>query len=258
MNTFSICRRWRSRLRGSLIVLACGSLWLCLNAHGQTLDEGNRAFATGHFPQSTAAFQAVLTQKGYSAPVLFDLGNSYARQSKLAEAILAYKRAFWLSPGDQDTAANLALAEQQAGLPATKTSWPEKIAHVLSANAWAWLVTASLTVLCAAVFAAAKFPERRASFRLIGIAAAVCLVAAIGAIILWSAQLHEAVVMDPNASALISPFPGAQAAFAPPPGETVAVRKSYGDFFLVQDAAGHAGWIAQSQVALTIPPPTTH
>ena len=76
----------------------------------------------------------MLAEKGYSAPVLFDLGNSYFKEGDFPQAILAYKRAQWLSPGDPDIAANLHLAEQQVGLSEPETSWTERMIHVFSAG----------------------------------------------------------------------------------------------------------------------------
>ena len=110
--------------------------------------------------------QAVLAQNGYSAPVLFDLGNSYYREGNLPQAILAYQRAQWLAPNDPDIAANLRLAQQQAGLTFAETHWYEKLGQALSASGWAWIACGGWTLLCASLLLRVVLPQRRTFFSL--------------------------------------------------------------------------------------------
>jgi tetratricopeptide (TPR) repeat protein len=237
----------------SLPVLAVAVLFLAGHAQAEFLDDTNRAFAEGHYHASTLGFQAVLAQEGYSAPVLFDLGNSYYREGNFAQAILVYKQAQWLSPNDPDIAANLLLAQKQAGVPTTEPSRYEKISRVLSASGWAWVGSGAWTLLCASLLARTIRPRRRALFSLSGAAGAFVFLVAVAAMVISSDELRQAVVVDKNASALISPFPAAQMVFSPSPGETVTVQKAYDDYLLVKDAAGHTGWISKTQVAPIIP-----
>jgi tetratricopeptide (TPR) repeat protein len=237
----------------SLLVLAIAALFLPAHAQAQILDDANRAYAGGHYHDSTLGFQAVLARQGYSAPVLFDLGNSYYREGNFAQAILAYQQAQWLSPNDPDIAANLLLAQKQAGVSATEPPWHEKMARVLSASGWAWIGSGAWTLLCVSLLARTIWPQRRALFFLSGASGALVLFISIAAMAISSNELHQAVVVDKNASALISPFPAAQTVFSPSPGETVTVREVYHDFLLVKDAAGHTGWINKTQIAPIIP-----
>jgi tetratricopeptide (TPR) repeat protein len=240
----------------AILVLAVAALFFAGPAQaGETLDDANRAFAESHYHASTLGFQAVLAQEGYSAPVLFDLGNSYDREGDFARAILAYKQAQGLSPNDPDIAANLLLAQKQAGVPAAEPQWSEKASRVLSASGWAWVGSGAWTLLCASLLARTIWPQRRSLFFLSGAAGTLVLCVAIAAMVISSSELREAVVIDKNASALISPFPNAQAVFSPSPGETVTVQKAYNDFLLVKDDAGHTGWIGKTQIAPVIPPP---
>ncbi|MCE0522416.1 MAG: tetratricopeptide repeat protein [Methylacidiphilales bacterium] len=235
------------------LILAGSVLCLAMPAQAETLDDANRAFAAGHYHESTLGFQAVLAREGYSAPVLFDLGNSSYCEGDFAQAILAYKRAQWLSPNDPDIAANLQLAQKQAGLSVAEPSWMEKITRTLSASGWAWVGSGAWTLFCASLLARAILPQRRSLFFLTGAASVLVLFTAIAAGVISSGELRQAVVTDKNASALISPFPAAQTVFSPPPGETVTVQKAYNDFFLVKDAAGHTGWISKTQITPIVP-----
>jgi hypothetical protein len=98
------------------------------------------------------------------------------------------------------------------------------------------------------------WPARRGLFIAAAGAFAVVLMAAVVAAALDSSDLSEAVVIDKNPQALISPFPAAQSVFTPVPGETVRMEKTYNDFVLVKDGAGHEGWIPKSQIAPVVPP----
>jgi tetratricopeptide (TPR) repeat protein len=238
----------------SILVLAGAALVLPAHAQAaQTLDDANRAFAEGRYHDGALGYQAVLDQKGYSAPVLFDLGNANYREGNFAQAILAYRRAQWLSPNDPDIAANLRLAQKQAGLSVAEPSWGGQISRVLNASGWAWTGCTAWTLLCACVLARRIWPQRRPLFFLPGAASALALFIALAAIVVSSRELRQAVVVEKNAVALISPFPAAQTVFSPSPGETVTVEKAYNDFFLVADPAGHTGWIVQTQIAPIVP-----
>jgi len=234
-------------------ILAVAAWLLVGHAQAATLDDANRAFAAGHYHESALDCQSVLAQNGYSAPVLFDLGNSFYREGDYAEAILAYERARWLSPHDPDIAANLQLARKQAGLPVPEPSASEKFARFLSASGWAWLGSGAWTLLCLSLLARTILPPSRSLCSFTAFAGVLVLFTAVAAMVVSSTPLRQAVVIDKNASALISPFPAAQAAFSPAPGEILTVQKIYNDFLFVKDASGHAGWISQTQIVPIIP-----
>jgi len=235
------------------LLVSIAALIMFGHAHAETLDDANRAFAGGHYHDSTLGYQAVLAENGYSAPVLFDLGNSYFREGDLAQAILAYQRAKWLAPNDPDIAANLALAQKQVGLPVAEPRWSDKVARLLNASGWAWLGCAAWTLLCLSLLVRSILPQRQALFTFSALVGALVLLTAGVAMLVSSGPLHQAVVIDKNASALISPFPDAQSAFTPSPGETVTVEKAYDDFLLVKDAAGKSGWISKKQIMPIVP-----
>ncbi len=97
-------------------------------------DRADRALASGHYSQATQDYQQIIARNGYSAPLLFNLGNAFYREGKWGWAILSYERALWLSPRDPDVAANLQLARQQAGLTTPVPNPFEKAARVVCAN----------------------------------------------------------------------------------------------------------------------------
>jgi tetratricopeptide (TPR) repeat protein len=237
----------------SLLTIVVAALFFVGRAPAQTLDDANRAFAAGQYHTSSQGFQTVLAKNGYSAPVLFDLGNSLYREGNLAQAILAYQRAQWLAPRDPDIAANLQFVQKQAGLPVVEPRWTDRISHTLSVSNWAWIGCGAWTLLCASLLARAIAPGRQDLFSFTALASIFVLTSAIAGAVFASDAIRQGVVTDKNASALISPFPAAQTVFSPAAGETVTIQKTYNDFFLVTDGVGHAGWISKTQVTPIIP-----
>lgn len=241
-------------MKASTYLLLAVAILLCpATVRAANLDDAHAAFAAGRYHDSTLGYQAVLAQNGYSAPILFDLGNSLYREGDFANAILAYKRAQWLAPNDADIAANLAQAQKQAGLAPEMPAWYERPANFLSAAQWAWLGSAAWVALCAAFLIRALIPARASLCLFTAVLAAFVLVDAVAAIVVSSGSLRQVVVTDKNAAALISPFPAAEKVFAPAPGDTLTVQKSYEDFDLVTDSTGHSGWISKTQITPIVP-----
>jgi len=233
-----------------LFLLMAALVVLPIAARAASLDEANGAFAAGKFADATAAYQDVLKTNGYSAPVLFDLGNSYVRQGNYPQAILAYKRALWLAPNDEDILANLRTAQQQAGTAVEQRPALEKAAGAMSVNGWAWVGCAAWTLLCVCLFLRAVWPARSGWLAAGAVVCAFVLVDAIAAIAVASGGLRDAVVVDKNPQALESPFPGAneKAGFTPAPGATLKIEKAFHDYLLVGDNAGRTGWMAKGQI----------
>jgi tetratricopeptide (TPR) repeat protein len=235
-------------------VLFLGLILLpALSLRAQTLDDANRAFAAGQFHTSTEDYRAILERNGYSAPVLFDLGNSYYKEGNFAQAILAYKRAQWLSPGDPDIAANLETAQKKVGLTLPEKERVTTAVHALSATTWTWLASGAWACFCLVIFLRALRPRQSALFSLLAVASMAMLLIAVAGVWFSRVDMSEGVVIDKNVTALISPFPAAQAVFSVSPGESVWVQKSYDNFFLVKNSAGQTGWVSRPQLTLVVP-----
>ena len=218
-----------------------------------TFDDANRDFAGGRFAESIRGYEAVLKHDGYSPAVLFDLGNAHLRAGQPGDAILDYERARWLAPRDADIAANLRLARQRAGLTAADESWIDHAASVLAPNAWAWLGSAALVASCAGIIGGQLRARHRTAFHLLTAASAMILLGSVGAVAVDAGRLDQAILPAKDTAAFISPFNGAKTVFQFPAGQAVKVGKAHGEFCFIQDASGHAGWVANAQVGRIIP-----
>ncbi|MGH7295673.1 MAG: tetratricopeptide repeat protein, partial [Polyangiaceae bacterium] len=256
-------RRIAARIARRLLALAALGLAMGLASPASastSLDDANRAFALGHYDEAAAQDEALLARRGYSAPVLFDLGNAYLRAGKPVDAVLAYERARLLSPRDAAIADNLAAARKAAGLAADGGQGGlgglgglvERVDHRLSAGEWTWLAFGAFWLALAAGGGALLF--RRPRGWLLGAACAGTLVAAIGAagLVVSSRDLHAGLAMH-AAPVLVSPFPSAQSSFALPAGTAVELGRVHDGYVLVRDRAGQSGWVEQAAVAPLVP-----
>lgn len=232
------------------------TLCLVASVRANSFEDANRAFAQGHFTESIRGYESVLKQDGYSPEVLFNLGNAHLRAGQPGEAILDYERARWLAPREADIAANLRLARERAGLASPGESWLGHAASFLAPNGWAWLASVSLVAFCAGVLGAQLWTRRRTGCHLLTAVSAVVLLGSAGAIALDYHRLEAAILPAQGTVALISPFEGARTVFTYPAGESVRVEKVHGQFCLVRDASGHAGWVPGSKVGRIVPDST--
>jgi len=237
----------------SLVLLASGTL--AYAADQQTaFDQANTAFAQKSYGRAASDGQAIITQQGYSAPVLFNLANAYYRDGKLGLAILNYERAQFLSPGDADIAFNLHIARAKAGLADRPMGWFDQAAYFFSLNTLSWLGGAAL-LLIAAGFVARQLTQRIQFGWRAGMMASVCvLLAAMLAVgIRWS-ELREAIVTVKNTPVYISPVTVAQPLYTLAEGQAVALGQPHGDFVLVETGDGHRGWVKRADVSPIVPP----
>jgi tetratricopeptide (TPR) repeat protein len=211
------------------------------------LDAANRSFAEAHYGDAATQYESLVRSEGYSAPLLFDLGNAYLRDDKPALAILSYERARLLAPRDAAIAANLAEARKAAGV-ADEPSFAHRAAHVLTTNEWTWIAAVAVWLAIAAGAGAWLFPRRRAWLVRAASLGALAGAPAIVALAASSHDLHAALVIR-AAPVLVSPFDGAQSSFSLRAGSDLELARVHDGYVLVRDRAGRSGWVERSAVA---------
>lgn len=233
-----------------LLALACHAA-----AQGEDpFSQANRAFSENRYDDAIQGYEGLLARQGFSAPVLFDLGNAYFRTGKIGQALAHYERARLLTPRDPDLQVNEALVLRKAGLPEAPGggSWRGML-RLLSPNEWAWLLAGSLTLACLGFFIGALRPALGRSLRpLNGLLILLALAAATDGVLRYG-DLRRAWVIEADAPVRISPFTEAKAAFTLPDGAEVTVQAAHDTFLLIRDEKGEAGWIDRGQLAPLLP-----
>lgn len=227
-------------------------------------DAANRAYGAGHYADAIKGYEKVTKENGYSAAVLFNLGNAYQRNGQTGLAVLNYERALRLSPRDPDIQANLKFAREQSHLPQPVQRWWRVLLTSLTPSQWAWLASGVFTVLCAAWVVRLLRPEVLKTagvndgllvpmWRLLLFVVGFGLFVIVACGALSVQERHEAIVVAKEASLLVSPFDKSEVLVALPEGESVNAEKKYGDYILVRYEKGKSGWVNQSQIVTVEP-----
>jgi len=245
-------RRWRAPWVGTiglgvLVQLAASQV------PASTFDTANENYAAGHYSEAAKGFEQVIAERGYSAPVLFDLGNAWLKAGQPGRAILNYERARRLSPDDAAVQINLNLARQKAGVAANENQFREQVARVLSLDPLAWTLVWSMAIFCAVVLASRLLPvfPRWLSRSLAAIAMLAVVVAGAGIVLQWP-ERDRAVVVAADAEAQIAPAAAAGVVFKLPAGEIVRARQSHHGYTLVHLRDGRSGWVKAAAVERVI------
>ncbi len=192
------------------------------------------------------------TREGYSAPALYNLGNSYARSGNAAVAVLNYERAQILSPGDPDIRANLSYVRASAGLPPQSSDWLSQHARLANPNTMYWLGLLGVAIAGTSLLLRQLRANRRAAFTAAAVVGLVLAALSLGDAVATASILNEAVVMAAS-SASASPTSGADPLFSVSPAEVVSMRDEHQGFALIRDAKGREGWVARAELAPVIP-----
>jgi tetratricopeptide (TPR) repeat protein len=185
---------------------------------------------------------------GHSAASLYNAANSYARQGKVALAILYYERARVLAPNDPDVVANLEHVRKVAGLATETGSWFENHTRLGNPNLLFWCGVAGIALLATGMLVL-RFNRRRLRLGWVAAIAGVPLFAA--AMVDCASTmpvLREAVILRAG-PARVSPVPGGDALFTLPAGQVVWVTDHYHDYELIKTDSGRTGWVATDDVA---------
>lgn len=218
--------------------------------------DGNRAFAGGDYAQAIEHYKAIIKTTGYSAPLLFNLGNAYQNTHQTGKAILCYERALLLNPSDNEIRKTLLLARNKAGIKEAPLPWWQVPFLWLSPNTWALLGSVLLIAgsllwswprLVRKTGAAAHWSTGLAYgvFAMAILPLCLCIIEVGGD--------KTGIVVDPGAKLLVSPFPNAETAFNLSEGKKLYIEKNYGDYYMVRTGTGQKGWIPFSQVETLLP-----
>jgi tetratricopeptide (TPR) repeat protein len=211
------------------------------------LDEANAAFAAGKYRAAIEQDEAVLAHHGFSAPVLFNLGNAFYQSGDLGAAILNYQRAQVLAPGDRAIAANLRLACEKAGVPSPAQSGVKKAADSLNPNTLAWIGSLALTTLCLGIGIKCFLPRFSPGKAMVAVGI-VLLVAVVSALAIRWPEFDGAIIVAANAPARIAPAGAAAGLFALKAGESVTTVRTHAPFVLIRTSDGRCGWVNEKQI----------
>lgn len=220
-----------------------------------SFEQANQDYSAGHYAEAAKGFEAVLSKDGYSAPVLFNIGNAWLKAGKTGRAILSYERALVLDPRNGAIKENLDLALKKANVKTPEIGTLEKFTHWLGWNGLAWSCAAGVLVICLSILVPRIWlGQVQTGSRFVAFGGlALILYAGSSLIIRWP-EKDRAVVIVAETPARIAPAEAAGVSFNLSAGALVQTGKGHNGFVLVRTSTGQSGWVNQTNVGKIMAP----
>ena len=233
-------------MKNTILLLTGIILFSCVTARADNLfEQANQTYSRGEYQQAITLYLEFATEDGVSAPLLYNLANSYAAAGQVGRAVLNYERALRLAPGNSDIQANLEQVRKDAGLYRDDTPIYERLAGLLEADQWLMLSGVAFLLLAIAILAAYLMQKIPASpLRLIIAGSLMIILATLPPSLFRYQSWNDGVVAGEEIKLLISPFAEAASSGAIKEGRLVRPGKTHGNYVLVRDKTGRSGWIA--------------
>ena len=243
---------------GLRISTTCALLaWSATHLMGATFEdtfrEGVAAYRIGDYAASVKAFQQS-TRQQLASGTLRNLGNAEWKLGRAGPAILAWERALWLDPFDEQARMDLRFGRKTAQLETPELSWYEVISTWLPANWWAWIAGASLWLAVALVMLPGILRLRKTTWH--QAVAAFCLMVFLLSVPAY-AGLHTrsriGFVLQPDTPLRLTPTLEAQSVTRLASGEPARLVRTRGDYVLIR--TNHTlGWVGRGEFALACAP----
>jgi tetratricopeptide (TPR) repeat protein len=223
------------------------------------LQQANEAYANGDFQTAVQLYEDAIKEKGKSAVVYYNIGNSYYKLNKVASSILNYERALLLDPGDKDIRFNLEIARlktvdkiEPAG-DFFLSEWFNAIRNSLSTDEWSYFGIVCFILLIAGLFL--FFFSRRIFVKKLGFYAAVVLLVLVifGNVFAYSqkkrlSQRNTAIIFVQTTTIKSSPDNSGTDLFILHEGTKVEIKSKLGNWNEIKTADGNVGWIKNEEI----------
>ena len=216
-------------------------------------DRAHTAYINGDYRTAAERYEQLLA-RGRSAKLYYNLGNAWFKEGRVGRAILFYRRALRLDPGNDDIRYNLSIAQAQTqddieAIPAWfLAQWVRDLRHTMGCTAWSLLSLGALA--CAAALLLVYLLARRLALRkagFYGTAAALLLFALTTGMAAGQRRelldRSQAVVLASSVAVKSSPDAAATDLFILHEGTSVRIADRLGDWCEVSIADGKKGWL---------------
>lgn len=220
----------------------------------QLWDKANTAYINGDFHAAAEIYEQILSHDVSSVKLYYNLGNAYFKEDRIGKAILFYRRALRLAPGNDDIRYNLSVAEARTKDTIEQipefffVAWMRGVRHAMSCTAWSVL---SLALLAAALalfliyLLAQRLSLRKAGFYGTVVAVLLFMLATWFALGERREMLDDrsAVVMTASTAVKSSPDKSSTDLFVLHEGTVVTITDRLDEWCEVVIADGKKGWL---------------
>lgn len=223
----------------------------------QEFAKANFYYNESKYDTALVIYEGILKDGFVSAPLLYNIGNTYFKMRNYPMAILNYEKALKLDPTDDDIRQNLIIAnalitDKIEPLPVFfVTRWWRNLGNALTVNGWATVTLILLGIFLLLLFlylTAHTSGGKKATFFL-GIITILLLICS-GIIALQKYQYlnerNEAIIMRPTITVKSSPSSTGVDLFVLHEGTKVTVLDKDGDWDKIKIADGSTGWLPSS------------
>lgn len=236
-----------------LILLAPLTAIAVNNPASSLFEQGNIAYEKADYINAIGAYSQIIVSGIRNSAVYYNLGNAYYKSNEPGRAVLCYKRALRLSPGDKDIKQNLEyllslVQEERIKTPSEK--FVENLFNLISLNNLTFLAS-SVYMLLFICLAVSIFIKRRFLFWLnISLGLVLALFG------LWfyarvdSEYLtQKGVIVVSQGQARNGPGEGYSVAFTVPEGKEVVIMQKRDQWYEIGvQEKGIKGWITKDEV----------
>lgn len=239
------------------IIYICFFLLTAISVNAQ--EEANAAYSAGEFEKALELYLQEVEEKGESATVYYNIGNTYYRLNKIASSILYFERSLLLDPGNKDARFNLEIAKLKTVdriEPIDEfflTNWFRSIRNLMTTNEWSYFSIVCFILLIAGAFL--FFFSRKVSLKKIGFfSGLVFLVFVVSGNIFAYQQKKElthrntAIIFSPTVTIKSSPDNSGTDLFILHEGTKVDVKSKLGNWNEIETADGNVGWIRSEEI----------
>ena len=233
-----------------------------LGINAQTIQDQEFAKANYYYNESrydtaVVIYERIMEEGFVSAPLLYNIGNTYFKMRNFPMAILNYEKALKLDPTNDEIKQNLAIAnalitDKIEPMPVFfMTKWWRNIGNQLSANGWAratLMFFCLLLLLLFVYFTAHTKVVRKATFfsSILVIMLFVCSIIFAYQKYNYLNEHNEAIVMTPTITVKSSPSSSGVDLFVLHEGTKVEIMDNADNWDKIKIADGSVGWMPSS------------
>ena len=216
----------------------------------QLFERAGQLYKDGE-PLAAANLYSQLVEAGYrDHTVLYNHGNASLLAGELGWSILSYRRAWYKSPRDADTAANLALALQRAGVPPPTTS--RVILWLRNASLTEWVILCQVSYWMSALIATLALAVkscRKFCLRLVVVLWMFTAISLAGVLVWTSHELRHEAVAIASEHVRLAPSESAISYSPLPVGSIVHTLDVSGKWIKISTGT-RAGWIPRTSIEM--------
>ena len=214
----------------------------------------NYYYNDSKFDTAVVIYEKILDDGYVSAPLLYNIGNTYFKLRDYPMAILNYEKALKIEPNNDDIKQNLAIAnalitDKIEPMPVFfMTKWWRSIGNMLTANGWANASLILFAVILISVFlylTTRSVGIKKTTFftSLLLILLFICSISFASDKYKYLNQHNEAIVMTPTITVKSSPSSSGVDLFVLHEGTKVEIMDNTGNWDKIKIADGSVGWL---------------